>query len=280
MRYLSHTAEGRGEPVLLLNGGLMTMSSWNAIAAILAERFLVIRCDFRGQLRSPGTQPGDLRGHAEDLIAILDHLSVERVHLLGTSFGAMAGLAFAAAHPERVASLVAAAVLATPTPGFLVHLAAQRRACARVLAGGDPRALWDETMPVFYSGTWLDAHRAEFQERRERFASLPRAFFEGLAGLLATMDRFDLRPLLAGIRCPGLVVLAGQDQLMERQANLAVAAALGDGRAVAFEGSGHALVVEEAERFALLCRDFILEACAGGNSALVSCPSGGLRSGR
>jgi pimeloyl-ACP methyl ester carboxylesterase len=268
MKYLSHMAEGRGEPVLLLNGGLMTMSSWNSIAQTLAERFLVIRCDFHGQLRSPGAQPADLRGHAEDLAAILDHLSVERVHLLGTSFGAMVGLAFAAAHPERTASLAAAAVLAAPSPGFLAHLAAQRLACARVLAGGDPRELWDQTMPIFYSEAWLASRREDFQLRRERFATLPRAFFEGLTGLLGTLEAFDLRPLLPAIQCPALVVLAGQDQLMEREGNLAVAAGLGQARAEVFEQAGHALVVEEAARFAALCRSFILDAVAGGASAL------------
>jgi pimeloyl-ACP methyl ester carboxylesterase len=43
-----HRVDGEGEPLLLLNGIAMSVASWEEIARPLAERFRVVRCDFRG----------------------------------------------------------------------------------------------------------------------------------------------------------------------------------------------------------------------------------------
>ncbi|MDX1645246.1 MAG: alpha/beta fold hydrolase, partial [Thermoanaerobaculia bacterium] len=99
--------------VVLLNGGFMTTASWEPLARSLAECCRVVRCDFRGQLRSPGQVREELAGNVGDLVALLDGLDsaidggIEPVHLLGTSFGGEIALLLAARHPERVASLVA-----------------------------------------------------------------------------------------------------------------------------------------------------------------------------
>ena len=73
---LSHRVDGEGEPLLLLNGGMMSYSAWDGYVPPLAERYRVIRCDLRGMLRSPGQRPEGFPGHAEDLLALLDHLGV------------------------------------------------------------------------------------------------------------------------------------------------------------------------------------------------------------
>ena len=65
---LAHRLEGEGPPVVLLNGGMMTFPSWEAIAAPLRARYRLLRFDFRGQLLSPPSAadvlPSDLAGHA------------------------------------------------------------------------------------------------------------------------------------------------------------------------------------------------------------------------
>ena len=93
---ITHSAAGDGDPVLLLNGGFMTMAAWQPIAAPLEAEFRVIRCDFRGQLMSPGQAPSSLDGHVSDVVAMLDWLGVEEVDVVGTSFGGFVGVAMAA----------------------------------------------------------------------------------------------------------------------------------------------------------------------------------------
>lgn len=257
MKVLSHRVEGQGEPIVLLNGGLMTLSSWEDIARRLAASFTVIRCDFRGQLRSPGPPPPDLAGHAADLAALLDHLGIPRAHIIGTSFGGEVGLHFAATHPKQTASLIAATVTDLAEPEFQAGSTRLRQACERVAHGEDPRPLWDLMIPTFYSPAWLNLHSAELALRREQFTALPVEFFLGVSGLLSALDGLDLRPLLPRIACPTLIAVAGEDQIMPRNRPAAMAAAIPDVRVELVEGAGHALVVEQPDHFSSLCLAFV-----------------------
>jgi len=257
MKVLSHRIEGRGEPLVLLNGGLMTMASWDGIAQQLMESFTVIRCDFRGQLRSAGPPPPDLAGHAADLAALLDHLGIQRSHLVGTSFGGEVGLLFAATHPERTDSLLAATVTDLATAEFQGGATRMRQAFERVAEGEDPGRLWDEVIPTFYSPAWLHLHSTELALRRNQFAALPAEFFRGIAGLLSALDGLDLRPVLHRIACPTLLVVAGDDRTMPPERPAAMAAAIPGARLEIIEGAGHALVVERPETFSSICLAFV-----------------------
>ncbi|HWN44225.1 MAG TPA: alpha/beta hydrolase, partial [Thermoanaerobaculia bacterium] len=101
---LTYRIDGEGEPVLLLNGGMMTLTAWEPVVAALDSRFQVVRCDFRGQLQSPGEPEPSLEAHVRDLVELIDGLGLERVHVVGTSYGGLVGLLFAALHPKRTAS--------------------------------------------------------------------------------------------------------------------------------------------------------------------------------
>lgn len=257
MTVLAHRVEGRGEPVVLLNGGLMTMASWDRIAHPLAEAFTVVRFDFRGQLRSPGAPPPDLEGHSADLAALLEHLELPAAHLVGTSFGGEVGLHFAATRPERTLSLVAATVTDLATGDFQAGGAWLGEACERTALGQDPRQLWDAMIPAFYSPAWRVLHEAELTLRREQFAGLPRDYFLGVADLLKSLQGLDLRMLLPRIACPTLLVVAGDDQVMPPDRPSAMALAIRQARLETIEGAGHALIVEQPDRFLGICLDFI-----------------------
>ncbi len=99
------------------------------IDAGLGQSFRVIAPDLRGRGASSRPHTGySLREHCTDILAILDDLRLERVHIAGHSFGGLLGLYFAAHHPERVLGLTmidAAAELNPLTPFFLL-MAARR----------------------------------------------------------------------------------------------------------------------------------------------------------
>ena len=97
---LAHRLDGDGEPLLLLNGGMMSISSWDPFIEPFVERYRVVRCDFRGQLRSHEPPHRTLDGHVADVIALLDSLKIARTRVIGASFGAEVGLLLAA-HPSR-----------------------------------------------------------------------------------------------------------------------------------------------------------------------------------
>lgn len=242
---LAHRVDGQGEPLLLLNGGMMSYAAWDDFVPPLAERFRVVRCDFRGQLRSPGETPATFAGHAEDLLALLDHLGIARAHVVGTSFGGFAAIHLAALAPDRVASLSALTVTDRISEEMASEAAALVVACHDVLAGGPREKVYDLIVRFAYSPAWAGAHAADLATRRALVAHLPPFWFAGLADLLGALEGLDLDPLLPRISCPALVLLADGDLAMPLAGGRALARALPRGELAVVEGAGHAVVVEK-----------------------------------
>jgi pimeloyl-ACP methyl ester carboxylesterase len=237
--------EGSGAPLLLLNGGMMSFSAWDDLVPPLTERYRIIRCDFRGQLRSPGLPPADFRGHADDLIRVLDHLGIGKCHVAGTSYGAFAGLYLAALAPERVASLVAMTVTDRVSGAMWAEAREMAAACREALGGGSREKVYDLIAAFAFSPEWAAAHTTGIAARRVLVAHLPDAWFQGLAGLLSALEGLDVTPLLPRISCPVLVLLAEGDRAMPRDGGEALAKGLPHGELAVVPGSGHALVVEK-----------------------------------
>lgn len=242
---LSHQVDGHGEPLLLLNGGMMSFSAWEDFIPLLAERYRVVRCDFRGQLRSPGVPLAGFPGHAEDLLRLLDHLGVDRCHVAGTSYGAFAGLHFAALAPERIASLVAMTVTDRVSCDMWAEAREMVVACREALAGGSRERVYDLIAAFAFSPEWAAANASDIASRRALVTHLPNSWFEGLAGLLAALEGLDIAPLIPRISCPVLVLLAEGDRAMPRAGGEALAKGLLRGELTVVPASGHALVVEK-----------------------------------
>lgn len=102
---------GAGAPVVLLHGsgpGVTAWANWRFTMPALAERRRVIAPDLLGfgyTARPEGTEY-TLEAWVGHLLALLDELGLERVDLLGNSFGGGLALRFARDHPDRVARLI------------------------------------------------------------------------------------------------------------------------------------------------------------------------------
>jgi pimeloyl-ACP methyl ester carboxylesterase len=103
---------GKGKPLILLHANTGASASWEPQVQPFAQAgYRVIAFDRRGWGRSQadaatGAQPGTIAG---DLDALIDHLKLQKVYLLGVAGGGFAGIDYAAWRPERVAGLVVAA---------------------------------------------------------------------------------------------------------------------------------------------------------------------------
>src|SRR5437867_4309201 len=91
-------------PVVLLSNSLgSTHRMWDAQIDTLNERFRVVRYDTRGHGGSPVPDgPYSIDDLADDAVAVLDRLGVERAHVVGLSLGGMTAMRLAVRNPERV----------------------------------------------------------------------------------------------------------------------------------------------------------------------------------
>ena len=112
MRLWYTDSGGSGVPLVLLHANTGTADSWQYnIPGLVKAGYRVIAFDRRGWGRSTanpdsGPQPGTI---AEDLHALVEHLKIDRFHLVGVAGGGFAAYDYVLWHPERLRSLVIAA---------------------------------------------------------------------------------------------------------------------------------------------------------------------------
>lgn len=254
---LGHRVAGEGPPLVLLNGGLMSIGAWDRIAAPLEASFRVVRCDFRGQLLSPGEQEPRLEAHVEDVVRLLDFLEIERAHLAGASYGALTGTLLAALHPERARSLAAITTTDRITPGMWEETAQMREITREAAAGGDGGRVLDFLLPRTYTAEYLESQKEAMGVYRHWVSALPAVWFRGIASILSSLEGLDLTPRLGAIRCPALVVAAEGDRTFPLEHARALAAGIPDARLEIVPGGSHGLVVEQPERVVEILLSFL-----------------------
>jgi pimeloyl-ACP methyl ester carboxylesterase len=107
-----HVAEaGAGEPVLLLHGFPQHWWEWHEMIPGLARQFHLVAPDLRGSGWTEAPSTGYDRDRlVADVVALLDVLGLDRVHVIGHDWGALLGFYFCMDHPERVRRFVSLAV--------------------------------------------------------------------------------------------------------------------------------------------------------------------------
>ncbi|HEU4731765.1 MAG TPA: alpha/beta hydrolase [Kofleriaceae bacterium] len=122
---------GKGDPVVLLHGGLGNSTHFGFQLPALVDRFQVIVIDSRAQGRSTrGSAPITYDQMASDVVAVLDKLAIKRASIVGWSDGGEVALKLGIAFPERVDRLFVFGVnydangskpRGTPSPTFAAY---------------------------------------------------------------------------------------------------------------------------------------------------------------
>jgi 3-oxoadipate enol-lactonase len=202
---LYYEIHGSGEPVLLIHGLGSSTRDWDRQVPELAEQFQVIVFDVRGHGRSSKPrQRYSVKLFADDTAALIRHLGVGSVHVVGISMGGMMAFQLAVDAPELVRSLV----IVNSGPAMPIRTLAQRlmiwMRVAIVRVRGMRKmgeVLATRLLPKPEHGRL----RAEFIERWA--ANDPDAYLSALNGLV----NWGVMEQLSGIVCPVLVLTADQD---------------------------------------------------------------------
>jgi pimeloyl-ACP methyl ester carboxylesterase len=234
---------GSGTPLVLTHGLGDNLQFWDAVAPALAERHQVIRWDVRGfgaSDKPPG--PYSAAGFAADLLALLDALELDRVHLAGISMGGVIAQRFALEHAERLRSLV----LVSTSSEIAEKGAANWRRLADVIEqrgfGSGARDASRAFAPSFAARRpEIVAAAGEQTARNDPFA---------YATAARAMSDYHWTAELADVRVPALVLQGLADQLTPPGGSVKLSRALPAARLLMFEDTGHNLPLERPERFA------------------------------
>ena len=104
---LEYEVRGTGEPIILLHGGLLTDENTPLLLEpVLTDGHQVInyhRRGFAGSEHPPGH--AQISDQVADAIALIDHLGIDRFHVVGHSLGGVIGIQLALDYPDRVMTL-------------------------------------------------------------------------------------------------------------------------------------------------------------------------------
>ncbi len=102
-----YASYGKGSPIVLLHGGLMSGSSWGPIIDTLAENHQVVTVDLQGHGHTlPFDRPMTFEAMADDVAGVIGYLKLGKTAVMGYSLGATTALRLAIQHPDLVSRLV------------------------------------------------------------------------------------------------------------------------------------------------------------------------------
>jgi 3-oxoadipate enol-lactonase len=198
-----------GAPWLVFSNSLLTnLSMWDEQAAVLNDRFRILRYDQRGHGGTAvPTVPCTFERLADDVAELMDQLGISSTAFVGLSMGAATGLAFAARHPHRVTRMMlcdSPAVSPTGAPAMW-----QARIEQATLHGVP--ALVEATLLRWFRPETLSAAPSGIRALKAAMNATPLAGFVACAAAL--MD-FDLTAALRSLNIPVLLAAGAADGVL------------------------------------------------------------------
>jgi 3-oxoadipate enol-lactonase len=247
---------GTGRPVLLLHGISNSGRTWGPqIAPLVEAGYRVIVPDHAGHgASSKLTAPFSVADLADDIEALLAHLDIGSVDLIGLSLGGMIALELALRHPERIGRLVVANSFdKTATPVF--HALAEGWATIFDRPGGPVQRL---------EQSWPSLVSPAFQATPEGLRT-----YQVWHGIAATSDgtslahvargigTFDVTEHIATLAMPTLFIAGSLDTMSPPETSQRMAERAPQGHYTEIDSAAHISNVDSADRFSALLLEFL-----------------------
>jgi len=264
--YETFGAQGSALPIIAVNGGpglshayMLQNDMWQRLSA----HRLVVFYDQRGTGASKHLQPNapqTMDAQVADLDAVRAALHLDRIALLGDSYGGLLSMAYASAHPEHIAKLI---LSDSPGPSWksIVHLLpqvfpdqeekgdAEEKSLATNPEAAAQAGLINHFRMIFYSPAKRDAYLAHMGDI---------GFVPAVASAIqqASAD-LDLSDKLPGFHFPTLILTGRYDMNVAPLTAWRMAHQIPGAKIVFFEESGHLPSYEEPEKYLQVLEKFL-----------------------
>jgi pimeloyl-ACP methyl ester carboxylesterase len=255
---LYYEVHGEGEPLIFMNGVMMNTMSWMDFIPQLSDKFKVIVFDFRDQGRSSKLAEGyDVDIHVEDTLALLDELKIDKVNMIGPSYGGEVSIKFALKYQNRLKTLI--------LPNTLSWVPNQLRAIGQgweeAAQLNDGARFFKLVIPWVYSRHFYQSSLEWLNQRQQLFkAMLTKEWFDSFVRLSQSSRSYYISPeQLQTIKVPTLLIGADEDTVTPLDVMAVIYENIKGSEFVIMYKSGHGAVLERLNEFVTVICGFVFK---------------------
>ncbi|HYX67041.1 MAG TPA: pyrimidine utilization protein D [Burkholderiales bacterium] len=250
---IHYEEHGTGKPLFLVSGLGGAAAYWKPNLPAFSAGYRVVVHDHRGAGQSAHSQVRySVEQMTDDLVRLMDHLKIERAHVVGHSTGGAIGQVLALTRPERLGKLVLFATWTKADMFFRQLFAARRALLTEVGAEAYVRA---GTL-FLYPPWWIKANEKMLEEREKlALAAFPPP--EIVASRIDAIVAFDRSTQLSRIKAPTLVLCAKDDAITPAYFSEELAQKIPGAKLVLLPEGGHCASETALETFNRALLDFL-----------------------
>jgi pimeloyl-ACP methyl ester carboxylesterase len=255
---LYYEAAGEGHPLVLLHADIADRTMWDDQWEPFAGQYRVIRYDRPGFGKSPLAEGAT--SNVQALADLLDHLGVQKAHLLGCSGGGTLALDFALAHPDRVSALILES--ATPS-GFQMQGEPPQDVMERIAAlqAGDSKRAAEIGVRLWAAGPSRKPEQLD-ATFRDRVRQLDQAVIESRGQAMMQQPQEPDPPAaarLSDVKAPALIIVGKLDHPEVIRGGNEMAGAISDAEKTAIPDTAHLANMEQPAEFNRIVLNFLAD---------------------
>ncbi|MCC5943466.1 MAG: alpha/beta fold hydrolase [Bernardetiaceae bacterium] len=253
MYYEYKQSDLQKKTLVFLNGLSQSTLVWHPMSTFFAQHYNVLLIDqiFQGQSDKTGAMRS-FEQHARDIIYLLDNLGLEKVFVVGISYGGAIAQRLLVNHSERIDRAMLVSTFAHKTAQFNYMGAAWKRA----LEIGGYDLMLDVMLPSVLGESYFENPLIPIETMREMRNGINVAAEPLLKLMEATEQSGDYRPSLAQVKQAVMVVQGEQDILTTPKMGKAIADALPQAIFKIIPAKGHSLNIEAIPELSQLVLSF------------------------
>lgn len=248
--------EGQGEPILFLNGIMMSTASWKTFVPALSKDNRLLRIDLLDMGQSSRMSENYTQEIQVEVVkAFLNHLNLSSINIMGISYGGEVAIQYALKYQNDVRRLM----LFNTTSRTNEWLRDIGRGWNKVGATLDGEAYYNMTIPVIYSSNFYVSNYEWMEKRRQLLIPLFSSpeFQARMKRLVISAESLDESQNIHKITVPTLIVSSEFDQLTPSSEQAYLAEHILNSTHIIVPKAGHAFMYEKPHIFVSLVLGFV-----------------------
>ncbi len=246
---------GDGEPLVILNGIMMSHGSWQVFVEELSKNNKLILLDFLDQGKSDKMDESYKQDIQVEVVkAVIDELKLTKINLFGISYGGEVALQFAIKYEEYISKLLLFNTTSYTNP-WLQDIG---RGWINAAEYNNGEAFYNVTIPIIYSPSFYTKNIEWMNKRKEFLYNVfNEEFLKAMIRLIESAEGYDVRSHIDKISSKTLVVSSEYDFITPANEQEFIKDKIKDSTYIMIKDSGHASMYEKPIEFLSIIKGFL-----------------------